>query len=201
LVQICRRHQIRLVHVSSDYVFDGTALVHSEDEPVSPLNVYGQTKAAGDAVVATLPEHYILRTSWLIGSGANFARTMARLAERGEKPAVVEDQDGRLTFTRDLAAAALHLLAVNAAPGIYNVSNSGPVVTWNQVARTVFELCGRDPSDVRAITTDQYLADRLGAAARPRHSAFDLAKLESTGFTPAPWGTRLREYLLSPDAA
>jgi dTDP-4-dehydrorhamnose 3,5-epimerase len=201
LVAVCRARRITLVHISSDYVFDGSQPLHTEDEPPTPLGVYGQTKAAADAVVATLPDHLILRTSWLTGAGPNFVRTMARLAREGATPSVVADQDGRLTFTADLAAAALHLLRAGAAPGVYNASNSGPVVSWHQVARRVFELCGRDPADVRPVTTEQYLAGRPAAAPRPRHSAFDLSKLEATGFTPPSWESRLTEYVASITAA
>ncbi len=88
------------MHVSSDYVFDGSLeRPYREDDAVCPLGVYGQTKAAGDAIVATVPRHYIVRTSWVIGEGKNFVRTMASLAERGVDPRVVDDQIGRLTFT------------------------------------------------------------------------------------------------------
>ena len=72
--------------------------------------MYGQTKAAGDAVVATVPRHYIVRTSWVIGDGRNFVRTMASLAERGVDPAVVDDQIGRLTFTSEIARGIRHLV-------------------------------------------------------------------------------------------
>ncbi|MDR2382036.1 MAG: bifunctional dTDP-4-dehydrorhamnose 3,5-epimerase family protein/NAD(P)-dependent oxidoreductase [Bifidobacteriaceae bacterium] len=181
LVELCRRHSIQLVHISSDYVFDGQRRLHSETEPVCPLGVYGQTKAAGDQIVATLARHYILRTSWLVGSGENFVRTMTRLAHQGTSPEVVADQDGRPTFTQDLAATALHLVGAGAAPGIYNVSNSGAIVTWHDLARRVFELAGRSPDDVRPITTQAYLASRPASAPRPRHSAFDLTKLQATG--------------------
>ena len=105
------------MHVSSDYVFDGTREVHDEDEPLSPLSVYGQSKAAGDLAVSTCPSHYILRSSWVIGDGNNFVRTMARLSDRCADPGdalsevtVVDDQVGRLTFTGDMADAILHLL-------------------------------------------------------------------------------------------
>ena len=74
------QHGFTLVHVSSDYVFDGTVEEHPEDEPLSPLGVYGQSKAAGDLAVATTPRHYLLRTSWVVGDGHNFVRTMQRLA-------------------------------------------------------------------------------------------------------------------------
>ena len=103
-------HGITLVHISSDYVFDGTAeRPYREDDPVAPLGVYGQTKAAGDQIVATVPRHYVVRTSWVIGDGRNFVRTMRSLAERGVNPSVVDDQYGRLTFTSELARAIRHL--------------------------------------------------------------------------------------------
>jgi dTDP-4-dehydrorhamnose 3,5-epimerase len=194
LVEICRTHRIKLVHISSDYVFDGERPVHTETEPVSPLGVYGQTKAAGDAIVATLPRHYILRTSWLIGSGPNFVRTMARLANEGASPEVVSDQDGRLTFTQDLANAAIQLVRTDCAPGIYNISNSGPIATWHDVARRVFELTGRNPDDVRAVSAADYLARRPASARRPRHSALDLREVEAVGVAMPDWETRLEEH-------
>ena len=89
LAGAAREQRATLVHISSDYVFDGTVESHDEDEPFSPLGVYGQTKAAGDAVVATVPQHYLLRTSWVIGEGRNFVATMASLADRGVAPSVV----------------------------------------------------------------------------------------------------------------
>ena len=80
------------------------------DHPLAPLGVYGQSKAAGEAAVRTVPRHWIVRTSWVIGEGKNFVATMASLAERGIDPAVVADQHGRLTFADDLADALLHLV-------------------------------------------------------------------------------------------
>src|SRR5699024_8463895 len=103
LARIATEHRLLLVHVSTDYVFDGTVSEHTEDEPVAPLNVYGQTKAAGEIAVATVPRHYIVRTSWVIGDGHNFVRTMKRLAKEGVSPKVVNDQHGRLTLAQDLA--------------------------------------------------------------------------------------------------
>ncbi len=115
LASVAAANGITLVHISSDYVFDGSETEHAEDEPFTPLGVYGQSKAAGDAVAATVPRHYILRTSWVIGEGNNFVATMASLAGRGIKPSVVNDQTGRLTFTADLAAGIRHLLDTGAA--------------------------------------------------------------------------------------
>ena len=136
LARTCAEHGITLVHVSSDYVFDGTAEVHTEDEPLSPLSVYGQTKAAGDIAVAGCPRHYIMRSSWVIGEGHNFVKTMKGLSDRVADPedklaqvTVVDDQLGRLTFTRDMAAAIFHVLGTHAPTGTTTTpapARSGP---------------------------------------------------------------------------
>ena len=196
LARACAENRITLVHVSSDYVFDGTSgSPYSEDESFNPLGVYGQTKAAGDAVVATVPQHYILRTSWVIGEGNNFVRTMASLAERGIAPSVVNDQIGRLTFTQDLVAAIKHLLATKAPFGTYNLSNEGPATSWADIAARVYELTGHEPERVAGVTTEQYFAGKEGIAPRPMNSRLDLTKIEATGFTPPSWEIRLAEYL------
>jgi dTDP-4-dehydrorhamnose 3,5-epimerase/reductase len=194
LARVASEHRLKLVHVSSDYVFDGITEPHTEDEGFSPLGVYGQTKAAGDALVAQVPQHYLLRSSWVIGAGNNFVRTMAGLADKGVSPTVVDDQDGRLTFTADLAGAIVHLLTTQAAPGTYNFTNSGPVASWCEIARQVFVLRGRDAADVTAISSEAYAAGKL-TAPRPRHSALDLSKIEATGLVAPPWPQRLSEYL------
>src|SRR5699024_5275509 len=125
-------------------------------EPLSPLGVYGQTKATGDRLVATLPEHYIVRTSWVVGDGGNFVRTMAELAERGIDPSVGDDQIGRLTFAEDLAAAIEHLLNARPAAGTYNVSNSGDPQSWAGIAQRVFGMTGHDASRVTPVATAEY---------------------------------------------
>ena len=111
------------------------------------------------------PRHYVLRTSWVIGDGANFVRTMASLADRGISPSVVDDQHGRLTFADELARATVHLLATGAAYGTYHVSNGGPATTWAGIAREVFRLRGRDPEDVTGVSTEDYFAGKAGRAA------------------------------------
>jgi dTDP-4-dehydrorhamnose 3,5-epimerase len=193
-VQAAREHRTTLVHVSSDYVFDGTVEQHTEDEPYSPLGVYGQTKAAGDAVVATLPRHYLLRTSWVIGDGRNFVATMASLADRGIAPSVVGDQFGRLTFTDEIVTAIDHLVGGDAPYGTYNVSNGGPVTTWAEIAKAVYAGRGQDPAMVTEVTAAAYGAGK-DLAPRPQHSALDLAKISSTGFVPRPAADRLQTYL------
>ncbi|MET1005656.1 MAG: bifunctional dTDP-4-dehydrorhamnose 3,5-epimerase family protein/NAD(P)-dependent oxidoreductase [Propionibacteriaceae bacterium] len=199
LVTAARRNRLTLVHISSDYVFDGTVEEHDEDEPFSPLGVYGQTKAAGDALVASLDAHYTLRTSWVIGDGKNFVRTMASLADRELSPGVVADQYGRLTFTTEIVRALQHLLDVGAPYGTYNVTNSGPAVSWADIASTVFEARGRAASDVSRVTTEAYGADK-SLAPRPQHSVLSLDKIQATGFVPVEASVSLKEYLsgLSP---
>jgi dTDP-4-dehydrorhamnose reductase/dTDP-4-dehydrorhamnose 3,5-epimerase len=194
LARVAGAHRLTLVHISSDYVFDGSRDLHDEDEPFSPLGVYGQTKAAGDAIVATVPRHYILRTSWVIGEGNNFVRTMAGLAARGISPSVVDDQIGRLTFTEDIAAAIVHLLGSGAAYGTYNVSNSGEPQSWADIAADVYALCGRERGDVTGVSTAEYFAGKE-AAPRPLQSTLDLAKLTATGFVPATSASRLNSYV------
>jgi dTDP-4-dehydrorhamnose 3,5-epimerase/reductase len=194
LVEAARKHRLTLVHISSDYVFDGTEPLHTENEPFSPLGVYGQTKAAGDALVQTLPAHYVLRTSWVIGGGHNFVRTMALLADRGSSPDVVDDQFGRLTFTSELSRAIIHLLQVEAPYGTYNVSNNGEPMTWAGIARAVFAARGRDTASVRTVTTAEYAAGKA-LAPRPRHSMLSLDKIISSGFRPADAMSQLHEYL------
>lgn len=138
LVKAAQAHDMTLVHVSTDYVFDGTQEPHTEDEPFSPLGVYGQTKAAGDLVVSLAPKHYVLRTSWVIGDGPNFVRTMLGLGQKGITPTVVADQIGRLTFTSELVKAIDHLLTADADFGTYNVSNSGDSASWAEITREIF---------------------------------------------------------------
>lgn len=186
LAGIAARNRILLVHVSSDYVFDGMLdRPYLETDPVAPLGVYGQSKAAGDAAVGVVPRHYIVRTSWVIGEGHNFVRTMASLAERGVDPAVVADQVGRLTHADDIAAGILHLLLTRPPYGTYNLTGSGEPQSWADVARAVFAASGHDPGRVRPVSTAEYFAGRDGPIApRPARSVLDLAKLEATGFTP-----------------
>jgi dTDP-4-dehydrorhamnose 3,5-epimerase/reductase len=194
LVEIARQHRATLVTFSSDYVFDGTRDLHDESQPFAPLGVYGQTKAAADALTAAYPRHYIVRTSWVVGAGKNFVTTMAELADRGVSPSVIDDQVGRLTFAEDLARAVDHLVSTGAPFGTYNVTSSGDWVTWADVARQVFAARGRSPEDVHGVSTEEYEAGRASAP-RPRNSVLDLSKIEATGFVPADGRTRLMEYL------
>ncbi len=187
-------HGFTLVHLSSDYVFDGTTEEHPEDEPLSPLGVYGQSKAAGDAAVGSTPRHYLLRTTWVVGDGHNFVRTMQRLARDDVSPTVVDDQIGRLTFADDLARAVRHLLDSRAPYGTYNVSSGGEPRSWAGFARAVFAASGRSPDDVTPVSTEEYGAGKE-LAPRPTHSVLSLDKIRATGFEPRDVLEGLAAYL------
>ncbi len=195
LSKIAATYNLTLVHISSETVFDGTKSPHDENEPFSPLGVYAQTKTAGDIAVSVAPKHYILRTSWLIGDGANFVRTMKSLAEKNISPKVVNDQTGRLTFTATLSKALHHLLENGAAYGTYNVSNDGDVTSWADIAKKVYELSGHSASEVTGIDTQSYFADKPAAAPRPLKGELSLEKIKAAGFSPSNWGDELNKYL------
>ncbi len=197
LARLATEYGITLVHVSSDYVFDGAhEEAYAEDHPVRPLGVYGQTKAAGDAIVSTVPRHYIIRTSWVIGEGKNFVQTMATLAEKGVSPRVVDDQIGRLSFTDEIAAGIGHLLATHAAFGTYNLSGSGAALSWADIARRIFERCGRSAADVTGVSTADYFATATAPVSpRPRNSELDLRKIRESGFRTRDHLDSLERYL------
>lgn len=195
LAKTATENNITLVHISSEYVFDGTKDSHDEEESFTPLGVYAQTKAAGDIAAAQAPQHYIIRTSWVIGEGKNFVRTMKTLAEKNFKPSVVDDQTGRLTFTKDLAKGIAHLLKNTPAYGTYNLSNQGDSVSWAEVAKKVYELSGKNRDDISSTSTEEYFKDKEGIAPRPLKSTLNLDKIEATGFTPRDWQEALKEYL------
>lgn len=201
LARVAREHNITLVHVSSDYVFDGTRELHDETESFAPLGVYGQSKAAGDIAVANAPRHYILRSSWVIGEGHNFVKTMMGLSGRvakGELPkvTVVDDQYGRLTFTRDMAEAIFHLLGSDAAYGTYDLTGSGAVRSWADIARGVFDLANGNGEKVEPISTAEYFANAKNPVSpRPTYSALDLTKIEATGLKVPDWEESLKAYV------
>jgi dTDP-4-dehydrorhamnose 3,5-epimerase len=194
LARIAVDHDLTLVQISSDYVFDGSQKTHTEDEPLTPLGVYGQTKAAGDAAVSVVPKHYIVRTSWVIGDGNNFVRTMASLAARGVKPSVVNDQIGRLSFTEDIAAGIRHLLDARAGYGVYNLTSDGPEQSWAEIAADVYELAGAPRESVTGVSTEEYFAGKA-VSPRPRNSGLALDKIKAGGFTPGRSQARLAAYL------
>ena len=185
-----------LVHLSSEYVFDGKHEgPHPEDWPTNPLSVYGQSKADGDTQASYVTKHYLVRTTWLAGEGNNFVRTMAGLADRGVSPTVVDDQVGRPTFAPDLAAGIAHLVRTRAPFGTYNLTNDGEPASWADVAAEVFLARGRSAEDITRVSTAEYYAGKTGMAARPLNSVLALDKIRATGFLPREWRGALQEHL------
>jgi len=187
-------HDLTVVHISTEYVFDGTKNPHVEDESLSPLGVYAQSKAAGDIVVSTLPKHYIVRTNWVVGDGKNFVRTMLELGQKGINPSVIADDIGRPTFATEVARAIDHLLKNRALYGTYNASNDGDPVSWADLTRAVFATAGLKRT-VTNTTSAEYYGDKPNAAPRPHNSIFDLSKLHATGFVSRDWREDLKVYI------
>ncbi len=194
LVAVAAQKDMTLVHISTDYVFDGSQDMHTEDEPFSPLSVYGASKAAGDLVVSLLPKFYIMRTSWVIGEGKNFVRTMLDLGKKGVAPTVVADQVGRPTFTTELVRMIDHVLTTKAAYGTYNASSAGPPVSWADLTRAIFKAAGYDLK-VTDTTTAEYYAGKEGIAPRPLNSMLDLSRIQATNFKFHYWDEELKEYV------
>lgn len=194
LAQVANKNNITLVHISSDYVFDGTIKIHNEQEQFSPLSVYGATKAAGDIACSLANKYYILRTSWVIGEGNNFVRTMLDLAKKGIDPTVVDDQTGRLTFTSEIVRAVDFLLANNSKYGTYNVTNCGESLSWAGIAKEIYRLGGFE-NKVTGIATAEYYKDREGIAPRPLNSTLELSKISSLGFESIDWPEDLKKYI------
>jgi dTDP-4-dehydrorhamnose reductase len=192
LAGACADAGARLVHVSTDYVFDGSAgAPYGEEAPVVPRTAYGRTKAAGEwAVRASLPDrHWILRTAWLYGEhGPNFVRTMARLEAERDAVDVVDDQWGQPTWTLDVARRVLDVLRVEPPAGIYHATSAGRT-TWFGLARAVFALLGADPERVRPTTSAAFARP----APRPAWSVLGHEGWSRAGLDPLPeWEDALR---------
>lgn len=173
----------RLVQVSTDYVFDGTARTpYPEDAPRHPVSAYGRTKAEGEArVLAALPDRgYVVRTAWLYGAGGpNFAKTMLRLAGERDEVRVVTDQVGQPTWTGDLARQIVAMLDAGAPAGIYHGTNSGQA-SWFDFARAVLGVAGLDPEIIQPTTSDQFVRP----APRPAYSVLGHDAWSRAGLTP-----------------
>ena len=182
-----------LVHISTDYVFDGQATgPYPEDAPRNPISAYGRSKAAGErlALEAHPTGTFILRTAWLYGAGGpNFVSTMLRLATTRETVSVVNDQFGQPTWTRDVARQILTLVDSKAPAGVYHATNSGRA-SWFDFARAAFAQAGLDPDKVTA--TDSAHFQR--PAPRPANSVLGHDKWAQVGLQPMrPWQNALDE--------
>lgn len=192
---------IPLVHLSTDYVFDGTKTgPYREDDPVNPLGVYGESKEAGDRAIRDAgSEHVILRTAWVYSvHGHNFVKTMLRLGAERPLLRVVADQTGSPTSAADIAAAIRDIVrqieAGKARWGTYHFAGAG-AVTWHGFAEAIFELAAPwrgPPPRVEAITTAEYPTP----ARRPKNSALDCAKIGAAyGIAPRPWRAALADVI------
>jgi dTDP-4-dehydrorhamnose reductase len=183
LAAACARGGARLVQVSTDYVFSGTATTpYAEQAPVAPRSAYGRTKAAGEwAAQATLPDAtYIVRTAWLYGAhGGNFVKTMIRLAGERDTVDVVADQRGQPTWSADVARQVVALVEAGAPPGIYHATSAGET-TWYGLTQRIFELLGADPGRVRPTTTDRFPRP----APRPAFSVLGHSTWHAAGLAP-----------------
>ncbi len=189
LARAAGRHGARMVHISTDYVFDGVATSpYAEDAPPAPRSAYGRTKAAGEwAVRAMAPDHLVVRTAWLYGAHGNcFPKTMARIARSGGPLSVVTDQVGQPTWTVDLVDLVVRLVNAGAPAGTYHGTASGET-SWFEFAREVVQRAGLDPAIVGGTTSDAFIRP----APRPAYSVLAHGALTAIGLAPiADWRER-----------
>lgn len=194
LARVAAKYRIGLVHVSTDYVFNGEHHVpYREDDATCPNSVYGTTKLAGEEAIRTIhPEVVIIRTAWLYSSfGNNFVKTMLRLGKEREELGVVFDQIGTPTYARDLARAIQHIIGSDVVPGIYHYSNEG-VCSWYDFTKAIFDLAGISTCCLKPLHTDEYPTP----AARPHYSVLDKTKIKQTYGVEVPhWMDSLRECM------
>jgi dTDP-4-dehydrorhamnose reductase len=183
----------KILYISTDYVFDGTATEPYEvEQPTKPLGVYGETKFAGEEFLKKHVEKYfIVRTAWVFGIGGNnFVKTMIRLGEERGEVGVVHDQVGSPTYTVDLASFMLELMKTDKF-GTYHATNGG-VCSWYEFAVEIFKQAGLSQVKVSPLTTDQFPRP----AKRPAYSVLSKRKMEEAGFTPLrDWKEALAAYL------
>ncbi len=196
-----------LVHISTDFVFDGMkATPYIEEDPTGPLSAYGESKLAGEEeILKTLPEHYIIRTSWLYGArGSNFVKTILRLANDRDAIRVVYDQAGTPTWAGDLAEAVVTVVdAIEAGTldyGIYNYSNEG-IASWYDFAEAVVEESRRMGATLKCRTIEPVRTSEYPTPAkRPAYSVLDKQKIKKTfGISIPHWRASLVKMLEEAD--
>jgi dTDP-4-dehydrorhamnose reductase len=200
LAQEAQRSQARLIHISTDYVFDGkTSHPYQENDPTNPLSVYGKTKLAGEeAIRSNCSNHLILRTAWVYGVGgkSNFVKTMLRLGAQKPELKVVTDQIGSPTWAKDIAQTIAALITKTLQSGTYHYTNSG-VASWYDFAVAIFEEAKQlgfplQIERVIPITTNEYPT----LATRPSYSVLNYGKISAIMESYPPyWRQSLREML------
>jgi dTDP-4-dehydrorhamnose reductase len=196
IADLCRRHGTFLVHVSTDFVFDGSATrPYQPDDPVNPLSAYGRSKLLGERLLreSALSDWLLVRTAWVYGrGGANFPRTMVTAARAGKPLAVVNDQIGSPTYTVDLADAILELLDAGSR-GIYHVTNSGQT-TWHEFAVATLADFGI-AAPVALLSSAQWQQMRPASAIRPAYSVLNTDKfIAAAGRPMRHWREALKDF-------
>ncbi len=195
LARACAERGVKFLHVSTDYVFDGTGTKpYREDDPIAPLGVYGESKAAGEAIVHAAGG-VVVRTSWLFGHGGpSFLHTMVRLATERPLLRVVADQRGCPTFAGDLADALLQLAKLDSLAPTYHFCGDGET-TWHGFASAIIDEARKHRAlkceRVEPITT----ADYPTPAKRPAYSVLDTARIRAAGIVPPSWTTGMRQVI------
>lgn len=194
LARVAAKHGAALIHVSTDYVFNGQHYIpYRENDITCPNSVYGTTKLAGEQAIQSLcPDTVIVRTAWLYSTfGNNFVKTMLRLGSERAELGVVFDQIGTPTYARDLARVIQHIIYKGIVPGIYHYSNEG-VCSWYDFTKAIFELGGITTCALNPLHTDEYPTP----AARPHYSVLDKTKIKQTYGVEVPyWMDSLRECI------
>lgn len=195
LAEAARKHRIRVMHISTDYVFSGeNCRPYAENDEPYPHSIYGRTKLEGEGVLtAFCPDSIILRTAWLYSeNGRNFVKTMLRLAEEKDEISVVSDQIGTPTYAGDLAAAIHAIIrAPKWVPGIYNFTDEG-VASWYDFAKSIMHYAGKDSVKVVPIKSSEYRC----AAPRPLYSVLDKSKIKRVYGLDIPyWHTSLKKCI------
>lgn len=204
IAQVCKKLDCKLIYLSTDYVFDGQGETPWDPDctDYKPLNVYGETKLAGElAVSETLEKYFIVRIAWVFGkNGKNFIKTMLNVGKTHDTLTVVDDQIGTPTYTFDLARLLVDMLETDKY-GYYHATNEGGYISWYDFTKEIFrqavemghtEYSG-ERLTVKPVTTAEY---GVSKAARPFNSRLDKSKLVKNGFTPLPtWQDALARYL------
>lgn len=195
IANAAKKIDAKMVYLSTDYVFDGQGKKpwKPDCKDYKPLNVYGQTKLDGELAVAnTLDKYFIVRIAWVFGvNGANFIKTMLKLAENHDELTVVSDQIGTPTYTYDLARLLVDMTETDKY-GYYHATNEGGYISWADFAKGIFKQSGKNVK-VTPVTTAEY---GVSKAARPFNSRLDKSKLVENGFDPLPtWQDALSRYL------
>jgi len=194
IASLCRQYNTRLVHVSTDYVFDGSADVpYKEDHPTHPINIYGKSKLRGEEFALQLTDAVILRTSWVYSAfGQNFVKTMLRLLHERSEIKVINDQFGSPTYAADLAEAILQIIRFpDWKKGIYHYTNDA-IISWFDFAVAIKKLSGSS-CIINPISTSEYPT----AANRPSYSVLDKTKIQQVfGINIKPWMDSLAACLL-----